>query len=184
MWSANQSYDVIVEASEEFFNRLGFTYSVNMFRVLCAFTSYMRLFKGKFPHPLSNEMSVIQLAAVALTFPPWRYGLQLVSVALMSAMLGVMATVAPKNMGMNVLYYFLMNLVAAASWNAGVSGIPGRITETYGRREFELKCVLAGFAVGMYALYGRCKKWYIELVEAQDKAEAENTAKINARKSK
>jgi len=41
-----------------------------------------------------------------------------------------MVTVAPNSIGMNVVYYFLMNLVAAASWHAGVSGIPGQITET------------------------------------------------------
>ena len=184
MWSANQAYDIITDASEEFFNRLGFQYSVNLFRVLCTFTSYMRLVKGKFPHPLSNEMSVIQLTAVALTLTPWEYGLQIVSVGLMSAMLGVMVTVAPDSIGMNVLYYFLMNLVAAASWHAGVSGIPGQITQTYTRKEFELKCVLAGFVIGLYHLYGRCRVWYTELVAAQDKAEAENNAKIASKKSK
>jgi len=182
-WSGNQAYDTIVDASEEFFTRFGFTLTMNMFRFLCSFTSGMKLFKKKFAHRLSDEMSIVQLLAVALTLPPWQYGTQIISIGLISAMLGLMLTVAPTWSGMHFCYFFMMNLAADLTWHAGVHGPGMEIVKTYTKKEFELTCLLTGFIIGLFAFYGQLKIWYVELVTAQDKAEAEVRKQIDAKKS-
>ena len=183
MWSATLAWENLWGSSEEFLQQLGPRYVFNIFRVLVSVSSGQRL-RGKFPHPLSRFVSAWQILAVALTFVPHEYGLYAYSSGIMAFTFGVMVFCHPGGAGVNALYCAFSNYFAFLAWR-GLGGLDQMWPmNSMGQYEFQMKCMNAGFVVGVVEGYQRCKRWYVELTAAQDALEVENMKKMKKAKSK